>query len=53
MKQQLAELIEAYAAARVSNNRILTEYAAVKLNELMAAIEVAVPKEVLEQAKEN
>jgi hypothetical protein len=48
MKQQLAELIEAYAAARVSNNRMLLEYAAGKLNELLAAIEVAVPKEILE-----
>jgi hypothetical protein len=53
MKQQLAELIEAYAAARCSNNRMLMEYAAGKLNELMAAIEVAVPKEILETTKEN
>ncbi len=50
MKQQLAELIEAYAAARVSGNRMLMEYAAGKLNELMAAIEVAVPKEILQEA---
>jgi hypothetical protein len=49
MKQQLAELIEAYAAARVSGNRMLMEYAAGKLNELLAAIEVAVPKEILEK----
>jgi hypothetical protein len=40
MKQQLADLIEAYAAARVSGNRMLLEYAAGKLNELMAVIEV-------------
>jgi len=53
MKAQLAELIEAYAAARVSGNRMLLEYAAGKLNELMAAIEVAVPKEILEQSAEN
>jgi purine nucleoside phosphorylase len=51
MKQQLAELIEAYAAARVSGNRMLMEYAAGKLNELMASIEVAVPKEILEATK--
>lgn len=44
MKQQLAELIEAYAAAKASGNRMLMEYAAGKLNDLMAAIEVAVPK---------
>jgi hypothetical protein len=49
MKQQLAELIEAYAAARVSGNRMLVEYAAGKLNDLMASIEVAAPKEILEQ----
>lgn len=46
MKDQLANLIEAYAAARVSNNRMLIEYAAGKLNEMLAAIEVAVPKEI-------
>ena len=51
MKQQLADLIEAYAAARVSGNRMLVEYAADKLNDLMAAIEVAVPKEILEETK--
>lgn len=48
MKTQLADLIEAYAAARVSNNRMLLEYATGKLNELLAAIEVAVPKEIVE-----
>ena len=53
MKTQLAELIEAYAAASVSNNRMLLEYAAGKLNELLAAIEVAVPKEILDTTKEN
>jgi hypothetical protein len=40
MKQQLADLIEAYAAARVSGNRMLMEYAAGKLNGLMAAVDV-------------
>jgi hypothetical protein len=44
MKQQLADLIEAYAAARVSGNRMLVEYAAGKLNELMAAVEVVEAK---------
>jgi hypothetical protein len=44
MKQQLADLIEAYAAARVSNNRMLMEYAAGKLNELMAAVYVVEAK---------
>lgn len=44
MKQQLAELIEAYAAARVSGNRMLLEYAAGKLNELMAAVDVVETK---------
>jgi myo-inositol catabolism protein IolC len=40
MKAQLAELIEAYAAARASGNRMLLEYAAGKLNDLMAAVDV-------------
>jgi len=40
MKQQLADLIEAYAAARVSGNRMLLEYAAGHLNDLMAKIEI-------------
>lgn len=53
MKQQLAELIEAYAAARVSGNRMLMEYAAGKLNELMAAIEVAVPENITREITEN
>jgi hypothetical protein len=53
MKQQLAELIEVYASARVSGNRMLMEFAAGKLNDLMAAIEVTVPKEILEQTKEG
>jgi len=53
MKQQLAELIEAYASARVSGNRMLMEFAAGKLNDLMAAIDVAVPEEILEQTKEG
>lgn len=53
MKQQLAELIEAYAAARCSNNRMLMEYAAGKLNDLMAAIEVAVPEQILGAAMQE
>lgn len=40
MKTQLADLIEAYAAARVSGNRMLLEFAAGKLNEFMAGAEV-------------
>jgi hypothetical protein len=40
MKQQLAELIEAYAAARASGNRMLLEYAAGQLNEFMSEIEI-------------
>jgi len=44
MKDQLANFIEAYAAARVSGNRMLMEYAAGKLNELMAAVDVAEAK---------
>lgn len=44
MKEKLAELIEAYAAARCSGNRILMEYAAGRLNDMMQAVEVTVPK---------
>lgn len=40
MKDELANLIEAYAAARVCNNRMLMEYAAGQLNEFMAGVEV-------------
>lgn len=41
MKQQLAELIEAYAAARVSNNRMLMEYAVAQLNQFLGKVEVS------------
>jgi hypothetical protein len=53
MKQQLAELIEAYAAARVGGNRMLMEYAASKLNKMMSAIEVAVPEQILSAAMQE
>lgn len=53
MKAQLADLIEAYAAARCSGNRMLIEYAAGKLNEMLQAIEVAVPKDILENKEDN
>ena len=51
MKTQLAELIEAYAAARVSGNRILQEYAAGKLNGFMASIEVGAPNQISGRGK--
>jgi hypothetical protein len=40
MKQQLAELIEAYAAARASNSRLLLQHAAGLLNDFMAKVDV-------------
>jgi hypothetical protein len=40
MKPQLADLIEAYAAARASGSRLLLEYAVTQLNEFMARVEV-------------
>ena len=40
MKPQLAELIEAYAAARASGSRLLLEYAAMQLNDFMAKVDV-------------
>lgn len=53
MKAQLAELIEAYAAARVSGNRMLLEYAAGELNKFMAGVEVTAPEDITETTKEN
>jgi myo-inositol catabolism protein IolC len=47
MKDQLAKLIEAYAAAKASGNLLLLEFAAGKLNALLAEIEVT-PKEAQE-----
>jgi hypothetical protein len=44
MKQQLADLIEAYAAARASGSRLLLEFAVGQLNEFMATADV-VPQE--------
>ena len=40
MKQQLADLIEAYAAARASGNRLLLEFAAAQLNELLQKADI-------------
>lgn len=40
MKTKLAELIEAYAAARASGNRMLLEFAAGQLNALLGAVDV-------------
>lgn len=40
MKQQLAELIEAYAAARASGNGLLQQFAAKQLSEFLAKIEI-------------
>lgn len=44
MKDKLAELIEAYAAARASGNRMLLEFAVSQLNALLAGVEI-VPAE--------
>jgi hypothetical protein len=48
MKQQLAELIEAYAAARASGSRLLLEYAVTQLNDFMSKVEVTEVKEKTE-----
>jgi hypothetical protein len=50
MKPQLAELIEAYAAARVSGNRTLLEYAVTQLNDFMARVDVT---EIQQQKEEE
>jgi hypothetical protein len=44
MKQQLAELIEAYTAARASGSRLLLEFAVTQLNDFMAKIEITESK---------
>jgi hypothetical protein len=44
MKQQLAELIEAYAAARASGSRLLLEFAVTQLNDFMARVDVVETK---------
>lgn len=40
MKDKLAELIEAYAAARASGNKTLLEYAATQLNVLLQSVDI-------------
>jgi hypothetical protein len=40
MKPQLAELIEADAAARASGSRLLLEFAVTQLNDFMAKVDV-------------
>lgn len=40
MKEQLAQLIEAYAAARYSQNNLLIETASAKINEFLSKVEV-------------
>jgi hypothetical protein len=40
MKPQIAELIEAYAAARASGSRLLLEFAVTQLNDFMARVDV-------------
>lgn len=44
MKQQLAELIEAYAAAKTTNNRLLLEFSAGQLSGFLQRIEVVEAK---------
>lgn len=43
MKQQLAQLIEAYAAARASGNPILQQYAAQQLQAFLDGVELTQP----------
>jgi len=50
MKTQLAELIEAYAAARASGSRLLLEFAVTQLNEFMAKVDVT---EIQKQKEEE
>jgi hypothetical protein len=45
MKQQLADLIEAFAAARTTNNRILLEFSSGQLSAFLQRVEIVEPKE--------
>lgn len=45
MKDKLAELIEAYAAARASGNKTLLEFAAGQLNVLLQSVDVVAKEE--------
>jgi hypothetical protein len=40
MKPQLAELIEAYAAARASGSRLLLEFAVTQLNDFLSKVQI-------------
>jgi hypothetical protein len=52
MKEKLAELIEAYAAAKVSGNKTLLEFAAAQLSAFIQKVDVSEPKpEPAEEAK--
>jgi hypothetical protein len=53
MKQELAELIEAYAAARMSGDKRLLTWSAGELNTFMQKIELAVPEHILEGATDK
>jgi hypothetical protein len=52
MKEKLAELIEAYAAAKVSGNKTLLEFAAAQLSAFIQKVELTEPKtETADEAK--
>ena len=50
MKPQLADLIEAYAAASASGSRLLLEFAVTQLNDFMAKVDVT---EIQKQKEEE
>jgi hypothetical protein len=50
MKPQLADLIEAYAAARASGSRLLLEFAVGQINDFMARVDVT---EIQKQKEEE
>lgn len=53
MKQQLTELIEAYAAARASGNATLQQFAAQQLSVFLAKIEVTEPTSDTEEPSDD
>jgi len=49
LKQQLTELIDAFASAKASGNQTLIQYAAAVLTQFLSGIEVTRPEPAAEQ----
>lgn len=51
MKDQLAQLIEAYAAARSSGNTLLQQFATSQLSEFLGQVDVVKPAEAAPESE--